>query len=205
MPLIKLNTSPDSFFDELFINWTQGEIIHNNLMISPFFFKRSIISNYSWILQIWCLFLGPQEFYLTLIQCVEFNLVATEGLLMQRTKTVHSVLFRLIKQTWWVPPIWDSVANWKVKLEFSANYCYRMTTKEDHRFPVIFAGHSPLWGTEVTVRQSPESLVSSNFWVMATRFFSICCKSQCWPERFSPALRRTDARRQCPQDVLFLW
>lgn len=173
VPLIKLNISPDSVFDELFINWTQREITHNNLMIFLFFFKRSIISNYYSMLSIWCLFLGPHEFHLNPIQGVEFSIVATEGLLMPGTKTDHSTQVNLSRAEtpWQVPFIWDPVTNWKVKSEFSDNYCDGMSTKEEHRFPVIFAGHSPLWSTEVTVHQGPESLVSPNFWVMATKFF----------------------------------
>lgn len=42
VPLIRLNISPDSAFDELFRNWTKGETTHNNLMIFLFFFFQEV-------------------------------------------------------------------------------------------------------------------------------------------------------------------
>jgi len=42
VPLIKLNISPDSVFDELFINWTKGETTYNNLKIFLFFFPKEV-------------------------------------------------------------------------------------------------------------------------------------------------------------------
>lgn len=124
---------------------------------------------------------------------MEFSVVATEGLLVQRTKTVHSVLVRLIRAEERSHDKSHSFeTEWQIERlnqNLQINIVIACPLRKSTGFHSYLLGISHVEGRKWRCIRVLKALCPPTFeWWLPSSSLTTCCKSQCWAGMFLPML-----------------